>query len=850
MNFNLKLINRTALFPLQGLGVNKTNFCSPLGVRGSLLFFLLFFCSYTFAADIYVSPNGKDTNNGSITAPKATVLAALRQAREMRRLKVDGIENGIQIILKGGEYEMYEPLFVRPEDSGTPQSPTTICGAEGEKVILSGGVKINNWKKSGKLWVAYVPDFNGRPLDFRQLYVNGKKAVRARDVADFEKMNRIIGNDKKNQILWTPAKAVKLILKAPYPEMVLHQMWVVSILRIKSIEIHGDSAAIRFHNPENKLQFDRYWPRPSIGDGVNSPFYLTNAIELLDQQGEWFHDIRTNKLYYYPLKGEKIEEAVVPCIETLVQVEGTLDLPVENINFKNISFNHTTWMRPSEKGHVSLQAGMYVTEAYRLDPQIVRGDNNHKLDNQVWLDRAPSAVSVKCSNSVNFENCSFEHLGYSGLDYAIGNKGGKVQNCLFSDIAGNGILVGSVSPPALETHIPYIPHDEREMCDGQQIINNLITNANNEDWGCVGICAGYVSNINIEHNEINDVSYMGISLGWGWNQTVNRMHNNRIYANNIHHYAKHMYDVSAIYTLGSQPKTVISENYIHDIYMPGYVHDPHHWFYLYTDEGSSFITVKNNWIPAEKILKNATGPNNYWENNNEYVNDSIKQNAGISPQFGNLKDKVVIDSTKALQEIPHFAAIELIGTEFNIAKLKELSVLNGVIEPQFYKWQNHLVLYAKMNHVDRFKTILQSVYPTGMINAYNQPFYNFNKFKNCDDKKLAAEWEHIIFTANLIDDPTLQQEYLDEHKTQFEKWPEVSNGFCNADFQQLQVYKNGRQLILVISIPKGTSLDELNPKTTENNPRVDDWNGIMKKYQTGIEGAKPNEVWVQLKKQI
>jgi len=589
---------------------------------------LLFFSINTLAVEIYVSPTGKDSNTGTKEAPKGTLSSALRQAREMRRLNANGIGNGIQIILRGGTYAQYEPLYVRPEDSGTPQSPTTICGTEGEKVILSGGVKIQNWKKSGKLMVADIPDFNGRPLDFRQLWVNGRKAVRARDVADFEKMYRIIRNDKENQILWVPAKAVKNILNAPYAEMALHQMWAISFLRIKSIRIQGDSAAVRFHDPESRLQFERYWPRPMIGKGVNSPFYLTNAIELLDQPGEWYHDIRTHKLYYYPMPGEKMNEVVAPAIETLVQVEGTLDRTVENIIFKNITFSHTTWMRPSEKGHVPLQAGMYATEAYRLDPQIVRADNNCKLDNQVWLERTPAAVSVKCANTVSFENCNFEHLGYSGLDYVFGDHGGKVQNCLFTDIAGNGILVGSISPPAHEIHIPYIPHDERELCDGQQIINNLITDVTNEDWGCVGICAGYVSNINIEHNEISEVSYMGISMGWGWNQTFNRMHNNRVFANNIWHYAKHMYDVAGIYTLGVQPKTVISENYIHDIYHPSYVHDPTWWFYLYTDEGSSYITVKNNYTEGDKFLKNANGPGNTWENNGPMVNDSIKNNAG------------------------------------------------------------------------------------------------------------------------------------------------------------------------------------------------------------------------------
>jgi L-rhamnose mutarotase len=92
----------------------------------------------------------------------------------------------------------------------------------------------------------------------------------------------------------------------------------------------------------------------------------------------------------------------------------------------------------------------------------------------------------------------------------------------------------------------------------------------------------------------------------------------------------------------------------------------------------------------------------------------------------------------------------------------------------------------------------------------------------------------------------LQKEYLDYHATQFKKWPEVSNGFCNANFQQLQVFKNAGQLMLIISIPKGESLDKLNPKTTENNPRVNDWNNLMKKYQEGVEGTKPGETWVFL----
>ena len=251
-------------------------------------------CMNTHAADIRITPDSSLTD-------------ALRKAREMRRL---GKATEVTIHLQAGTYYLYEPLRLRPEDSGL-----TI---EGKDAVVSGGMKITGWKRQGKLLVADVPDFNGRPVDFRQLWINGQKAIRARDVSDFEQMNRIRTYDKKNHVLWVPRKAVERILKAPYAEMVLHEMWCTSNLRIKSITPQGDSAAVRFHQPEARLQFEHPWPSPMTPDTKHpSPFYLTNAKELLDEPGEWYHDIREHKVYYMPRAGETIREAIVPMLETL-----------------------------------------------------------------------------------------------------------------------------------------------------------------------------------------------------------------------------------------------------------------------------------------------------------------------------------------------------------------------------------------------------------------------------------------------------------------------------------------------------------------------------------------------------
>ena len=603
-------------------------------------------CSHwLLAGEIWISPKGSDFNDGTRQSPKATLTSALRQAREWRRTEDNRIQGGITIYMEGGTYAFHEPVFIRPEDSGTKESPTTIRSVGDEKVILSGGISINGWKKQGKVWVADVPVFNGRPLDFRQLWVNGKKAVRARDVEDFEKMNRICSVDEKNEILYVPAVSIRRLidnkgnLKAKYAEMVLHQMWCVANLRIRSVEVQGDSAVIRFHQPESRIQFEHPWPRPMVTtDGHNSAFYLTNARELQDIPGEWYHDIDARKVYYYPREGEKMQEAevIVPAVETLVRVEGTLDRPVRHIRFEKITFSYTTWMRPSEKGHVPLQAGMYLTDGYRIDPKMQRDYLNHPLDNQGWLGRPAAAVRVVAARQIDFERCRFEHLGSTGLDYEEAVQGGVVCGCLFRDIAGNGLLVGSFSSAAHETHLPYDPADRREVCTQQHINNCYFTEIGNEDWGCLAIAAGYVGDVNIEHNEISEVPYSGISLGWGWTQTVNCMRNNRVHANLIHHYAKHMYDVAGIYTLGSQPKSYVTENCVHSIYKPGYVHDPNHWFYLYTDEGSSFITVRDNWTEGEKYLQNANGPGNVWENNGPKVDSVIRERAGVEAGYKDL----------------------------------------------------------------------------------------------------------------------------------------------------------------------------------------------------------------------
>lgn len=596
------------------------------------------------AATLWVAPDGHDNQAGTREQPLASLHAALRQAREWRRLNNPGIAGGIDIVLRGGRYFLQEPVRLVVDDAGSPQAPTRIMAAVGESPILDGGCLLKDWQPvsatvpglpavaKGQVWAAPVPQVGGFPLSFRQLWVGERKAIRAR-YPNGDGMPRITGWDKKSGRLSVPA-VIPISYQHPHLlELTLHQRWAIAHLRVAGLKQVGDSLHLTFRHPEARVQAEHPWPQPVMDDSVRSPFYASNAIEFLDEPGEWFVDPIEQRVYYWPRAGEDLTKAdvFVPVLETLLTVAGTPEQPVTDIRFEGLAFEHATWLRPSQQGHVSLQAGMFLLDAYKLHQPGVPGNPNKGLENQAWIGRPPAAVSLRYVARTTFADCRFEHLGSAGYNLAEGGLNDSVTGCLFRDIAGNGLQVGTFSHPGVETHLPYNPSDERVLCRNLTISNNLITNVTNEDWGCVGLAAGYVRGITIAHNELSELAYTGISLGWGWTKASNCMGDNRVFANRIHHFGKHMYDVAGIYTLSVQPNSFIMENVVEAIYKPAYVHDPNHWFWLYTDEGSSYITVKDNWCPSEKFLANANGPSTVWTNNGPQVSKAIRQRAGIQP---------------------------------------------------------------------------------------------------------------------------------------------------------------------------------------------------------------------------
>ena len=103
----------------------------------SFIIFLGWFPSL-LAGEIYVSLQGSDKNPGTKEAPFCTLSQALKQAREWRRLNRPEVTGGIYIRLGDGIYAQRNSLFLRPEDSGTPDSPTVIGAVDGAQPVISG----------------------------------------------------------------------------------------------------------------------------------------------------------------------------------------------------------------------------------------------------------------------------------------------------------------------------------------------------------------------------------------------------------------------------------------------------------------------------------------------------------------------------------------------------------------------------------------------------------------------------------------------------------------------------------------------------------------------------------------
>ena len=477
---------------------------------------------------------------GEITVmPGQSLHHALRQAREWRRTADSRCEGGITITIKAGRYFMDEPLTIRNEDSGTRNSPLIIRGEEG--TVLCGTPR----QQHTQLWPQEGME---RLLDFN--------------------------TDSRTITIATPPRQVlKRLQRTEHLEMVVHQRWAIAILRIKSIAVNGNSVTVSFLEPESRLEFEHPWPQPVIGGERGNSSFLIRTTE--QRNG----------------------------VERLLTIEGTYNQPVEYVQLKGLTFEHTSWNRPLHSGHVALQGGFPLVDAYKLAQPGLPWDS--VLENQAWVERPASAVSVTYGNYVSFTDCHFRHLGATALDYKSG-EWSEIKDCTFDDIGGTAIMAGSFAESPREVHRPY--GDLAGYCAVLHIKHNTIHDAGHEDWGAVAIGCGYVSGVVIEDNIVSHIPYSGICVGWGWTPKYTGAENNHIINNRVSDYACQLYDAGGIYTLSNQPFSTIRNNTISQPHPAPYATN-HRAFCIYLDAHTDGYTIEGNTTGGRRIRRDEIGDN-------------------------------------------------------------------------------------------------------------------------------------------------------------------------------------------------------------------------------------------------
>jgi len=500
---------------------------------------------------LHIAPDGKDSWTGERPRPTngdgplASIVGARNRIRELRN-KASGLKQPIRVVIADGVYRLRETVSFTSSDSGAAQYPITYCAAAGAKPVISGGRVIKGWKStpSGELWQADVPEVKAGKWYFRQLFIDGKRYVRARrpNLEDYwSYFERVRQLKKEGEAVYKEGQ-IKNWPDLDEMEIVLFRMWDISRVRIAKID--EKKRLLRFAFPKGERWLAHWDPR----------FYIENSFAFLDSPGEWYLDRQKGVLFVRPLAGHKPgrELVVAPVVDKLILFKGTAKKPVTHIRFEGLTFAHSAWTLAPEgfDGHQGAVA----------------------VGGSIEGDYVKDCV---------FEECTFKQLGRYAVNLRRGCKNNMIRSCEFTDLGGGGVLIGDKTDP------PKVV----DQTSGNQIIRCHVHHTGKVWHGSNGIWIGYANHTRIAHCHVHHMPCNGISVGWGWTRKPSSAHHNIVEYNRVHHAMMYMGDGAGIYTLNVQPGTVIRNNVVHDI--RGYYANGNG---IYMDSSSGKMLIENNVV--------------------------------------------------------------------------------------------------------------------------------------------------------------------------------------------------------------------------------------------------------------
>lgn len=504
------------------------------------------------SADFYVAPNGKDSNPGTAAAPFAT----LAKARDTVRKRVSsGLTSNVLVLISGGTYKQAETLTFGPDDSGTEKFSISYAASPGAEVVWSGGRRITGWKKGpSAIWTTQVPEVKAGQWYFRQLFINGKRAIRARtpNADDKTPWWSIKTSTASKESL--PAHDVPIPVSLTGPIKAYNNPTDVELVyiynneegrkRLGSINEKDQTFTLAPPHRWNPQAFIYDWALtiPSAGKAC----YLENALEMLDQPGEWYLDRQTGVLSYWPRDGEDlIRDAVVAPVaqQTGLAVIGTPERPVVNLHFKGIHVEYLDWALPPW-GYMPLFCCNLAT--------FEDSKPGHRFMN--------AAVEYEFARSCSFTDGGIAHVGGMGLCLRKGTAYNLIEGNEIFDLGGGGIGAGYAG-----FYVPPPPPRQDEY-KGYRITNNYVHHCGVDYYGAVGILLYPCQDAVVSHNLIHDTAYFGMGVAGSQDPKQPFARNNTVEYNHIYNAMKVTIDGAGMYVTFAQsdPGCVIRGNLIHD----------------------------------------------------------------------------------------------------------------------------------------------------------------------------------------------------------------------------------------------------------------------------------------------
>lgn len=104
--------------------------------------------------------------------------------------------------------------------------------------------------------------------------------------------------------------------------------------------------------------------------------------------------------------------------------------------------------------------------------------------------------------------------------------------------------------------------------------------------------------------------------------------------------------------------------------------------------------------------------------------------------------------------------------------------------------------------------------------------------------------KRYALALDLVDNPELIAEYEAYHQV---VWPEIRSSIKDAGIEDMAIYRFGNRLFMTMDVNDDFSFEKKNEMDIAN-PKVQEWEALMWKYQQAVPGAKPGEKWVLMNK--